>query len=76
MLKAVRGIYDGGVARPVEPLDLDGRHEVVITFLNGEGTGKASFIAAAGSWSDLDAEVLKRRLYERRSIRQRPRPRL
>ena len=74
MLKAVRGIYDGGVVRPLEPLDLAGRHDVVITFLNGEGDRKETFIAAAGSWHDLDAEALKRQLNERRSIRQRPQP--
>lgn len=76
MLKAVRGIYDGGVVRPLEPLDMVGCHEVIITFLDGERAGKDAFIGAAGSWEDVDTEALKRQLYEQRSISQRPTPQL
>lgn len=76
MLKAVRGIYEGGAARPTEPISLLGRHEVIITFLDGAHGGKDAFLAAAGSWSDLDTEALKHRLYAKRSLHQRPQPRL
>ena len=77
MLKAVRGVYEGGVVHPVEPLAVSGRHEVIITFVDGGGQGaKELFVAAAGSWADLDTEALKRRLYEQRSMSRRPQPSL
>ena len=77
MLRAVRGIYQGGVVRPIEAVGLPGRHEVVITFLDREReNGKKAFIASAGSWKDLDAVAIKRWLYEQRSVSQRPRPRI
>ena len=76
MLKTRRAIYEGGVVRPLEPIELTGRHEVMITFLNGGQPSKEACVVAAGSWQDLDTEALKRQLYEQRSISQRPQRRL
>lgn len=76
MLKAVRGIYEEGVARPLEPVDVAGRQEVIITFVNGEPRSHQGFLAAAGSWADVDAEALKTAIYAQRSVNQRPQPRL
>lgn len=52
MLKAVRGVYDRGVARPVEPLNIVGRHDVIITFINGKRRMKAPMHAQA-AWQKL-----------------------
>ena len=76
MLKAVRGIYEGGVARPLEPIGVVDRAEVIITFLDKAPEREAEFLAAAGSWHDVDTETMKRELYEERLLHQRPPPQL
>ena len=73
MLAAVKGVYEKGVIKPLEPIGLKGRVDVIITFL-APTDAKCSFASSAGAWRDIDTAKLKRAIYRRRRLVSRPVP--
>jgi len=68
MLTTIKGLYENGIIRPLEKIDIKGKVEVIITFLETSQDKNTAFIAAAGSWKDIDTEKLKEQIYESRKI--------
>lgn len=79
MVQSVKATYKEGVLEPSESLDLENGQEVGLSISEA---GDASDVTkgrveTAGSWRGLvDAEQLKRNIYESRQIVTRPEPKL
>ena len=79
MAQSVKATYKDGVLEPSESLDLEDGQEVGLSISE---TGDApdaikARVETAGSWKGLvDAERLKRDIYESRQIVTRPDPKL
>jgi predicted DNA-binding antitoxin AbrB/MazE fold protein len=67
MLTTIKGIYEDGVIRPLEEVNIKGKAEVIIIFLNTTKK-RDTFLSVAGSWKDIDTETLKKQIYENRKI--------
>ena len=74
----IKARFSGGVLRPLEPLELNEGDEVMVTIgvLPSEKT--VDWLErTAGGWAGLmDAEKLKRDIYESRLLTTRPAPQL
>lgn len=68
MLTTIKGIYEDGVIKPLEKIKVKGKTEVIITFLDSAKGKKSAFLAAVGSWKDVDTEALKKQVYENKRI--------
>jgi len=75
MLTAVKGIYRDGIATPVEKVDFDGPSDVLIVFQAVLEPGPR-LMRAAGTWSNLDTEALKKQISADRAINTRETVRL
>ena len=78
MGETIRARVKGGVLEPLEPLELAEGEEVTVTITPAPSKSSADWLTrTAGGWAGLvDAEKLKRDIYESRSLITRPEPRL
>ena len=77
MVQSVKATYKDGVLEPSESLDLEDGQEVGLSISEtGDATDSTKArVETAGSWRGLvDAEQLKRDIYESRQIVTRPDP--
>ena len=73
----IRARFSGGTLKPLETLDLQDGEEVTITIVSSSLSGTDWLERTAGGWAGLvDAEELKREIYDSRSIATRAEPRL
>ena len=80
MMRAVKARFsDGKIVLPAE-LPSCGPCDVTVLFPDGKDGAprpdRERFLRAAGSWADMDAEEIKRRIYEARHVSLRERPQL
>ena len=80
MATEIRVRFHKGKLEPLEPLDLPEGEEILVT-ISERARPRESLVealrATAGAWKGLvDAEDLKRRIYEDRLLSTRPEPRL
>jgi predicted DNA-binding antitoxin AbrB/MazE fold protein len=69
MAITVKGLYSRGIIKPLENVNIKGKAEVLITFLDtARKKEKIHFASSAGSWRDMDTEKLKKQIYESRGI--------
>ena len=69
MATTVKGLYSGGIIKPLGDVNIKGKAEVIITFPSTiKKKRKSHFASAAGSWSDINTEKLKKQIYEARGI--------
>ena len=80
MAMEVRARFHKGKIEPLEPLELTEGEEILVTIserARPRETLVEALRATAGAWKDLvDADDLKRRIYEDRLLSARPEPRL
>ena len=79
MAQSVKATYKDGVFEPSESLDLEDGQEVGLSISEtGDApNGINARVETAGSWKGLvDAEQLKRDIYESREMVRRPDPKL
>ena len=78
MGNTIRARMKGGVLEPLEPLELAEGKEVTLTIVDvRERRSREAFRRAFGSWTGtIDAEKLKRDIYEDRLTSTRPEPKL
>ena len=77
MVRSVKATYKDGVLEPSESLDLEDGQEVGLSISESGDAPDATKerVETAGSWKGLvDAERLKRDIYESRQIVTRPEP--
>jgi predicted DNA-binding antitoxin AbrB/MazE fold protein len=74
----IRARVKDGVLEPLEPLELPEGEEVTLTIDAAPSKSRTDWLTrTAGGWAGLvDAEKLKRDIYESRSLITRPEPRL
>jgi len=74
----IKARFLGGILRPMEPLSLREGDEVTLTIATpGAAADPAWLEHTAGGWAGLiDAEALKRAVYESRLLATRPEARL
>lgn len=74
----IKARFSGGILKPLEPLELKEGEEVTVTIVALPPKPRADWLErTAGGWVDLvDAEKLKRDIYESRLLATRPEPRL
>jgi len=69
MLTTIKGVYKNGQIKPLEEIDIKDTRDVIITFLdNNKGKDDSKFLSSAGSWKDMDTELLKKHIYENRKL--------
>jgi predicted DNA-binding antitoxin AbrB/MazE fold protein len=78
MNTTIRARFSGGNLKPLEPLALREGEEVTVTIASVSPEASANWLErTAGGWAGLiDAENLKRDIYESRLLATRPEPRL
>ena len=74
----IKARFSGGNLKPLEPLSLREGEEVTVTIAAGAAeAGSAWLERTAGGWAGLiDAEHLKREIYDSRLLTTRPEARL
>lgn len=74
----IKARFSGGFLKPLEPLELKEGDEVTITIVALPSKARTDWLErTAGGWVGLiDAEKLKREIYESRLVTTRPEPRL
>ncbi len=78
MGSTIRARFSDGTLKPLEALELNEGDEVTITIVSSSSRRSADWLErTAGGWAGLvDAEELKREIYDNRSIATRAEPRL
>ncbi len=78
MVTTVKARFSNGVLKPLETLPLKEGEEVVLTIVVSSPTGGVDALRrTSGGWVGLvDADKLKRDIYESRKIVTRPKPEL
>lgn len=74
-MKTIKARYSKGVIEPLEKIDLEEGKEISVTIINIPSfpRKKGALEASAGGWKGLiDAEELKRNIYDDRLISTRP----
>jgi len=74
-MKTIRARYSKGVIEPLEKIDLEEGKEISVTIISipSPTTKKDALKATAGGWRGLiDAEELKKNIYNDRLISTRP----
>lgn len=74
----IKARFSGGALRPLEPVALREGEEVTLTIATAASAASAAWLEhTAGGWAGLiDAEALKRNIYESRLLATRPEARL
>ena len=78
MASTIRARFSHGTLKPLEAVELREGDEVTITIVSSRAESEGDWLErTAGGWADLvDANELKRRIYDRRLIATRTEPRL
>ena len=67
-MQAINGIFDGYIFKPLEPIPVEGKYEVVITFTNPidtKNTRRQRILTHFGSWDDEDVKTINEIVEER-----------
>ena len=67
-MKAINAIFDGNYFKPIEPIPVEGKYEVVITFtkpIGSKDTKRQRILSHFGTWDDEDVETINEIVKER-----------
>jgi predicted DNA-binding antitoxin AbrB/MazE fold protein len=62
---AIKAIYDGNYFKPQEPVPVEGKYEVVITFTKPINTSQEEILKYFGTWDDEDVKIIDEIIEER-----------
>jgi predicted DNA-binding antitoxin AbrB/MazE fold protein len=62
---AIKAVYDGNSFKPEEPIPVEGKYEVVITFTKPINTTKEKILKYFGTWDNEDVKVIDEIVEER-----------
>jgi len=71
IMEAINAIYDGNYFKPTEPIPVEGKYEVVITFtkpIDEKDTKRQRILKHFGTWDDEDTETINEIVRERPSF--------
>jgi len=67
-MEAINAIFDGNNFRPIDPIPVKGKYEVVITFtkpIDTKDTKRTRILKHFGTWSDEDMDTINEIVEER-----------
>ena len=67
-MQAINAIFDGNNFRPIEPIPVKEKYEVVITFtkpINEKDTKRQRILKHFGTWNDEDVNTINQIIEER-----------
>ena len=67
-MQAINAIFDGNYFKPVEPIPVEGKYEVVITFtkpIDTKDTKHKRILKHFGTWDDEDMKTINETVAER-----------
>jgi predicted DNA-binding antitoxin AbrB/MazE fold protein len=62
---AIKAIYDGNYFKPQEPVPVEGKYEVVITFTKPINTSQEDILKYFNTWDDEDVKIIDEIIEER-----------
>jgi len=68
IVQAINGIFDGNCFKPIEPIPVKGKYEVIITFTKPIGTKNSRrkrILKYFGTWNNEDVETINEIVQER-----------
>jgi predicted DNA-binding antitoxin AbrB/MazE fold protein len=70
-MQAINAIFDGNYFKPIEPIPVKGKYEVVITFTKSIDTKdkkKQRILKHFGTWNDEDIKTINEIVKERKNF--------
>jgi predicted DNA-binding antitoxin AbrB/MazE fold protein len=67
-MQAINAIFDGNYFKPLEPIPVEGKYEVVITFtkpIDAKNTRRQRILKHFGTWNDEDVKTIEEIVEER-----------
>jgi len=67
-MQAINAIYDGNFFKPTEPIPVEGKYEVVITFtkpIDTKDSRRQKILKHFGTWNDEDVKNINEIIEER-----------
>jgi hypothetical protein len=67
-MQAINAIFDGNYFKPIEPIPVEGKYEVVITFIKSidtKETKRQRILKHFGTWDDEDIKTIDEIIEER-----------
>jgi predicted DNA-binding antitoxin AbrB/MazE fold protein len=62
---AIKAIYDGGHFKPMEPIPVKEKYEVIITFTKPINTSQEEILKYFNTWDDEDVKMMDEIIEER-----------
>jgi hypothetical protein len=67
-MQTINAIFDGNYFKPIEPIPVEGKYEVVITFtrpIDVKDSKRQKILKYFGTWDDNDVETINEIVKER-----------
>jgi predicted DNA-binding antitoxin AbrB/MazE fold protein len=64
-MNTIKAIYDGNHFKPEEPIPVDGKYEVIITFTKSINTSQEKILNYFNTWDDEDVKNINEIIEER-----------
>ena len=67
-MKTINAIFDGNYFKPIEPIPVEGKYEVIITFIkpiDAKNTKRQRILKHFGTWDNEDIETINEIVEER-----------
>ena len=67
-MKTINAIFDGNYFKPIEPIPVEGKYEVIITFIkpiDAKNTKRQRILKHFGTWDSEDIETINEIVEER-----------
>jgi len=67
-MQAINAVFDGNFFKPLEPIPVEGKYEVVITFtkpIDTKDTRRQRILKHFGTWDDEDVKTISEIVEER-----------
>ena len=67
-MQAINAIFDGNSFKPIDPIPVKGKHEVVITFIKSideKDKKRQKILKHFGTWDDEDIKTINKIVEER-----------
>jgi hypothetical protein len=70
-MQAINAIFDGNYFKPIEPIPVEGKYEVVITFtrpIDVKDSRRERILKYFGTWNNDDIETINEIVLERKNF--------
>ena len=70
-MQSINAIFDGNYFKPIEPIPVEGKYEVIITFtkpIDANETKRQRILKHFGTWNNDDVEIIDKIVQERENF--------